>query len=60
MKKTKQESAVISFRVPLDVAFKVDQQAKKEKKKRSQFVEPLFSTAFEEYLATQTLAKQTT
>lgn len=45
MAKTK--TAVISFRVPVDVAERVDRQAKKVKKVRAEFVKGLFLPNFE-------------
>lgn len=46
MKKPKQETAVISFRVPTSVQKAIDRQAKREKKKRGAFVEAIFMNGF--------------
>lgn len=53
MKKSKEQTAVISFRVPTDRAKDIDKQAKKAKKKRAKFVEHVFSAAFDTYILAQ-------
>ena len=47
MSNTKKETAVISFRLPVKVVQWVDQQAKRERKKRAKYLETLFLAAFE-------------
>jgi predicted DNA-binding protein len=50
MAKTK--TAVISFRVPVEMVEKVDRQAKRAKKVRAEFVKGLFVPTFEMLFAT--------
>lgn len=56
MGKPKNETVVISFRVPVDLEKRVTKRAKKQKKKRAAFVASVFTPAFEQLL---TAEKQT-
>lgn len=48
---SKQQTAVLSFRVPADFVKQVDRQARKAKKNRSQFIDELFRKALESHVA---------
>lgn len=50
MGKPKNETVVISFRVPVDLEKKVSKRAKKEKRKRANLVAAVFTPAFEQLL----------
>lgn len=53
-----QETTVISFRIPKELAHKVDKSAKRQKKVRAKFVEALFLPAFERHLEETKTFKQ--
>lgn len=49
-KEQKEQTKVISFRLPVAEAEKIDRQARKEKRNRAELVGALFSRAFENHV----------
>lgn len=50
MARPKRPTAVITFRLPTEIAAKLEKQIKREKTKRAAFVETIFTEAFQKHL----------